>query len=69
MSDIPVQSKRNIIETTLAQINNTIYDAVIKKRVADKVGDKALGESAVQQAEKYEKMKDEYEIILKELDE
>ncbi len=69
MSDIPVKSKRNIIETTLAQINNTIYDAVIKKRVADKVGDKTLGESAVKQLEKYEKMKDEYEIILKELDE
>jgi hypothetical protein len=55
-----------IAEMKLRQVVNSIYDLCITKRVLDKVGDKEQAEGIVKQLEKCEKMKDEYELIIKE---
>jgi hypothetical protein len=55
-----------IAEQKLRQIMGSIYDLCITKRVLDKVGDKEQAENVVKQLEKFEKMKDEYELIVKE---
>ena len=57
-----------VVEQNIKQINATIYNEVIKKKVADKVEDKALADQAVKNLEKLEKTKDGYAEILKELE-
>ena len=63
------QVKIRIVEQNLSQVNGSIYDSVIKQRVFKKVKDDNSAKALVEQLNKLEKMKDEYEKILKELDE
>jgi hypothetical protein len=56
-----------IIEANIRQINGSIYNEVIKKRVADRVEDKQMADAAKTALEKLERMKDEYTTILNDL--
>jgi cob(I)alamin adenosyltransferase len=60
--------KAAIIKQNIAQVENSIYDLSIKARVAEKIGDKEMKKNAGEQLEKLEKMVDEYNVILKELE-
>ena len=68
MEDIPKQNKVTLVERRLTEVRNSLYDLAIQARVADKVGDKAMKSRAVEQMKRFEKMKDEYEKILAELE-
>ena len=57
-----------IVEQNIKQINASIYNEVIKKKVADKVEDKVMADQAVKNLERLEKTKDGYKEILKELE-
>jgi len=59
----------SIVEQNIKQVCGQIYNGVISKRVADKTDDKKSAEAAVENLKKLEKVKDEFEIILKELKE
>jgi hypothetical protein len=65
--EITAQDQVAIIEANIRQVNGSIYNEVIRKRVADRVEDTAMSESAKKALEKLEKMKDEYETILKSI--
>jgi hypothetical protein len=67
MSEIKSADKIAIVEMRLNQVEATIYDLVIQKRVMDRVGDKEAGENIIKQLEKCERMKDEYNNIVKEI--
>jgi hypothetical protein len=66
--EVNAQDQVAIIEANIRQINGSIYNEVIKKRVADRVEDTAMADAAKKALEKLEKMKDEYEAILKDID-
>lgn len=68
MEDIPKQNKVTLVERRLTEVKNSLYDLAIQIRVADKVGDKTVKDQGVEQMKRFEKMKDEYEKILAELD-
>jgi len=68
MEDISKQNKVALVERRLTEVKNGLYDLSIQARVADKVGDKATKDRAVEQMKRFEKMKDEYDKILAELD-
>jgi hypothetical protein len=55
-----------IIEANLKQIRGSIYNEVIKKRVADNVGDTAMSDATKKELERLEKLKDAYLEIHKE---
>lgn len=57
-----------IVKSNLNGIGQQIYDATIAKRVADRVNDEALSKRHIATLEKLEKMKDEYEQVLNEIE-
>jgi hypothetical protein len=65
--ELTVQEKRLIVEGNIKDVEHAIYNAVIQKRVFDRVADKASSDAAVKRLEQLEKMKDGYEEILKEI--
>ena len=67
--DIPKETKIVITEREIGLIKNTLYNLSIQIRVAEKVNDEQMKKTNVAQMVKLEKMKDEYELILKELNE
>jgi hypothetical protein len=67
MSEVSLQAQKAIVEQNIAVVVNSIYNQVINKRVALKVGDKEMETAAVTQLTKLEKMKDEFEAILTEV--
>lgn len=67
--DISKETKITITEREIALIKNTLYNLSIQIRVAEKVKDEKMKTTNVAQMVKLEKMKDEYELILKELNE
>ena len=68
MEDIPKQNKVSLVERRLTEVKNSLYDLAIQTRVAERVGDKAVKDQAMEQMKRFEKMKDEYDKILAELD-
>lgn len=67
MEDVKNEVKIIIVENNLKGINQGIYDKVIACRVGKKAGDKEMVDAATEALTKLEKMKDEYNKILKEL--
>ena len=67
--DIPKATKILITEREIALLQNSLYNLSIQIRVAEKVNDEQMKITNVAQMVKFEKMKDEYELILKELNE
>lgn len=63
------ENKIAIVQGELALIANTLYQLSVQVRVADKVKDSAMRKTATEQMVKLETMKDEYELILKEVKE
>lgn len=68
MEDIPKQNKVKLVEQRLTEVKRGLYDLSIQIRVADKVGDKATKNQGIERMKRFEKMKDEYEKILAELE-
>lgn len=69
MEDIPTKTKIIIIQKEIEILKNTLYNFSIQIRVAEKVNDEQMKKNNVAQMVKLEKMKDEYEVILQELEE
>ena len=63
--EVSAADRAAIIEANLRQIHGSIYNEVIKKRVADKVADTAMSDAAKKELERLEKLKDAYLEILK----
>ena len=63
------ENKISIVQGELALVANTLYQLSVQVRVADKVKDQTMKKSATDQMVKLEQMKDEYELILKEVKE
>jgi len=63
------ENKIAILNGELNLVNNTLYQLQVQVRVADKVKDSAMKKTATDQMVKLETMKDEYELILKEVKE
>ena len=63
------ENKIAILNGELNLVNNTLYQLSVQVRVAGKVGDKEMKKTATDQMVKLETMKDEYELILKEVKE
>ena len=61
------ENKISIVQKELTLIANTFYQLSVQARVADKVKDQTMKKSATDQMVKLEQMKDEYELILKEI--
>lgn len=68
MEDIPTKTKIIIVQKEIEILKNTLYNFSIQIRVADKVNDQQMKDNNVAQMVKLEKMKDEYEVILQELE-
>ena len=62
------EAKIAIATRQLTIAENTLYEFEVRLRVAGKVNDKDLKKQITEQMVKYEKMKDEYELVLKELE-
>ena len=60
--------KTSIIEKQLAQLEELIYQFTIRGRVAVKVDDKQMKNQTTEQLVKFEKMKLEYQKLLKEVE-
>jgi len=67
--DIPKETRILIAEREVALLKNSLYNLSIQIRVAEKVDDEQMKKTNVAQMVKFEKMKDEYELIVKELNE
>ena len=65
--DILKETKIAITEREIGLLENTLYNLSIQIRVAEKVNDEQMKKNNIAQMVKLEKMKDEYELILKEL--
>lgn len=63
------EHKIDIVQGELALIANTLYQLSVQVRVADKVKDQTMKKNATDQMMKLEQMKDEYELVLKEVEE
>lgn len=63
------ENKITIVQGELTLIANTLYQLSVQVRVAEKVKDSAMKKTATDQMVKLETMKDEYELILKEVKE
>lgn len=61
------ENKIAIVERNIEMVLNTLYDFSIQVRVANKIKDQEMKKTTTAQMVKFEKMKDEYELILKEL--
>lgn len=68
MSEVALQTQKAIVEQNLQVIRNSIYNQVINRRVALKVSDKDMEKRATDELVKLEKMRDEFEVIEKEID-
>ena len=66
--EVPKDVKVKIIEGQLTKVLNTIYQEEINHRVYKKIGDENAVSSCVENLKKMEMAKDEYEKILKELE-
>lgn len=66
--DVPKEVKTAILKQKISQLKNTLYDFEIQVRVLEKVKDENMKKQALKEMEKFEKMKDEYELILSELE-
>lgn len=67
MANLTVTEKITTVESCLKQTCGAIYNAEINLRVAKKVDDKNMKDSAIKSLTKLEKQKDGYEEILAEL--
>jgi ATP-dependent Clp protease ATP-binding subunit ClpA len=68
MEDLTIlQERKLIVEANLNDIRRGIYNQVINKRVGDKVQDKTISDHAITELTRLEKMRDEFEIIKKEV--
>lgn len=66
--DLSKQEELMIVKQQQKQIAAAIYNQVINKRVADKVDDKKLSESATAELVRLEKIKDELAVIHAEVE-
>ena len=66
--ELSKQDQILLVEQNLSQIAASTYNAVIQHRVFAKVKDEQSAKQATDLLDKLEKMKDEYEAILKELE-
>ena len=66
--DVSKEVKTAILKQKISQLKNTLYDFEIQVRVLEKVKDENMKKQALKEMEKFEKMKDEYELILSELE-
>jgi hypothetical protein len=69
MEDITLEHKKLLIQRNITEVNGSIYDATIKKRVAVITKDKAMEDNCNKSLEGLVKMRDEFEKILKEVEE
>ena len=65
--DISVNDKEMILKENITLVKRSIYNQVIKIRVADRVGDNSMKKAAEKEAEKLEKILDGYREELKAL--
>lgn len=63
------QQKITILEAKLIQLKGSLYDAEIDVRIATKIEDEQLKESAIDRMKKMEKAIDELEKIVVEINE
>lgn len=68
MYDPTPAQKKQILEANLKNLGQQIYDHVIAKRVADRVGDEEAGSRQVAALEKLERARDVYLEELASLD-
>lgn len=68
MSEVSKEIKKAIVENEITAVNQGIYTWVIRRRVADRVDDKAGKEAAEKQLEVLEKKLDAYREELKSID-
>lgn len=66
--EVPVNTKRAIIENEIRSVCETIYQHEISARVANKIGNTKRFDELTAGLESLEKAKDELNAILKELD-
>jgi hypothetical protein len=66
---VSAEVKKAIVENEMAVINQAIYTYVIRRRVADKVDDKAAAETCDKQLELLEKKLDAYKEELNAIQE
>ena len=65
---IPKEVKIEIAKRQLQLVENSLYSSQIDVRVAGNIQDEQMKKAAVEQMKKFEKMKDEYKKILKEIE-
>ena len=65
---IPKEVKIEIAKRQLQLVENSLYSSQIDVRVAENIQDEQMKKAAVAQMKKFEKMKDEYKKILKEVE-
>lgn len=66
--NVDIKIKKSIINLQLNEVAQQTYDAVIRKRVADKVGSEAESKQLTEVLVKLEKKKDAINEILLELE-
>jgi hypothetical protein len=66
--ELTKQEKIAAANSCLKDIAHAIYLMVIRKRVFDRVEDKAASENCIKELEKLERMNDEYSKILAEIE-
>lgn len=65
---IPKEVKISIVKRQLQLVENSLYSSQIDVRVAESTKDEQMKKAAVEHMTKFEKMKDEYKKILKEVE-
>jgi hypothetical protein len=69
MTELSKNEEKIIISNNIKRINGDIYNAIINKRVCDRIEDKQQSEQLIETLKKLEKAKDEFELMLKEIQE
>lgn len=67
IDEISKETKIAILKQQIASVNNTLYNLEIQARVANKVSDEASKKRIMDEMAKFEQVKDEYKLILEEL--
>ena len=65
---IPKDAKIAVVKRQLQLVENSLYSSQIDVRVAESIKDEQMKKAAVAQLNKFEKMRDGYEKILKEVE-
>lgn len=66
--NITLEHKKLLIQRNITEVNGSIYDATIKKRVSVITKDKAMEDNCNKNLEGLVKMRDEFEKILREIE-